>query len=388
MIYAMEPQALAKRIALLSKIDTAKAEPAPDTSVAGYEVVDGVAIIPVRGALADSRSWLDELLGGGPVLTYSEMAAALLDAADDPDVREILLDVDSPGGEVAGLSRTVEAVQLARIAKPVTARVGGMAASAAYWIASQAERIVAEGELAQVGSIGVAAAVWLPDGVVQIASTAAPRKRPDVSTDEGRAMIRDELDAIHVVFARQVAEGRGTTVEAVNANYGQGGLLLAAEAARRGMIDGLEKRNTGVAGSAEESAIENRKGGDDMTLEQIKAENPEIAQGLRDEGIQAERKRVAQLTAWKGINADADKAVEEAVAAGKTYDDVASILASAVARGNSVNANGDNAPNVTTGAALNAGGVTEGLDDTDVKAAKLFGMSLDDYRKYSPKEDK
>lgn len=386
----MEPRALARRVAMatLTRGREAAGLAAPaKAKTAGYTVEDGVALIPVQGALADSRSWIDELFGDGPVLTYSEMADAILEAADDPAVKTIQLDVDSPGGEVNGLSKAVEAVQLARSVKPVRAQVGSMAASAAYWIASQAETIAADGELSQIGSIGVAAAVWQPDGVVQIASTAAPRKRPDVSTEEGQAVVRDELDAIHAIFASQVAEGRGVDVEKVNADFGQGGILLAAEAKKAGMIDKVRK-SPGVAGNKPAGA-KDTKGVKNMTIEQIKAEAPDAAAALRDEGIQAERKRVAGLSAWKGINADADKAVEEAIAAGKSYEDVASQLAAAVAKGNSREANGENADTVATGTAKNGANATApvsvaGMSADDIAKLKAFGMSDDEIRAYAP----
>ena len=298
-----------------------------------------------------------------------------------------VLDVDSPGGEVAGIDKAIEALQLARSVKPLRAQVGSMAASAAYWIASQAQEIRADSELSQVGSIGVAAAVYQPDGVYQIASSAAPRKRPDASTEAGQAVIRDELDAIHAVFARQVAEGRGVDVEKVNSEFGQGGIVLAADAAARGMIDAVKKL-PGVAGAKPAGAKE-EKGVISMTIDQIKAEAPDAAAALRDEGVQAERRRVAGLSAWKGINADADKAVEEAIASGKSYEEVAAQLAAAVAKGNSKTADGDNAPAVATGTAVNGANATAttvaGMSEADVAALRAAGMTDEEIRAYAPK---
>jgi len=388
-IYALESRALARRIALAARampVQAAAAVPAAAAAVT-YAVEDGVARIPVRGVLADRRSWLDELFGDGPELTYSEMADAILAAADDAGVESIMLDVDSPGGEVAGIDKAIEALQLARSVKPLRAQVGSMAASAAYWIASQAQEIRADSELSQVGSIGVAAAVYQPDGVYQIASSAAPRKRPDASTEAGQAVIRDELDAIHAVFARQVAEGRGVDVEKVNSEFGQGGIVLAADAAARGMIDAVKKL-PGVAGAKPAGAKE-EKGVISMTIDQIKAEAPDAAAALRDEGVQAERRRVAGLSAWKGINADADKAVEEAIASGKSYEEVAAQLAAAVAKGNSKTADGDNAPAVATGTAVNGANATAttvaGMSEADVAALRAAGMTDEEIRAYAPK---
>ena len=81
-------------------------------------------------------------------------------AAEDPVVAAILLRVDSPGGTVAGVSDLAEAVYAARKVKPVSAYISDLGASAAYYIASQAQRLYADSD-ALVGSIGVYSVVRL-----------------------------------------------------------------------------------------------------------------------------------------------------------------------------------------------------------------------------------
>jgi hypothetical protein len=145
------------------------------------------------------------------------------------------------------------------------------------------------------------------------------------------------------------------------------------------LADYIPKQRAETAGVASVQAagpIEN-KGVKKMTPEEIAA----LKAAAYQEGIQAERKRVAGLSAWKGINADADKAVEEAVAAGKSYDDVAAQLAAAVAKGNSKQADGENAPAVATGTASTGAGV-EGMTDEDREAMAMFGLSADDMKNY------
>src|SRR5215467_6271108 len=83
--------------------------------------------------------------------------ARLEAAAANPDVSAIVLDVDSPGGTVAGTPETAAAVRRAAEVKPVVAVANSLAASAAYWIASQASSLVV-GPSADVGSIGVISA--------------------------------------------------------------------------------------------------------------------------------------------------------------------------------------------------------------------------------------
>lgn len=392
MIYAMESRALAKRMALMSKVQALSAQapdPAP-TAVPTYKIIDGVAHVPVQGDLADSRSWIDELFGTGPVMTYTEMADAIVAAADDEGAKEIQLDIDSYGGYVDGIYKATEAIALARIVKPVKAVVGSAATSAAYWIASQAETITADSDLSALGSIGVAAAVWKPEGMYDIASSAAPNKRPDVSTDEGKAVIQKELDDIHAIFAGAVAAGRGIDVEKVNADYGQGGIVLAGEAKKRGMIDKVRK-NAAVGGTQAAGPKDKKEGHRmDMTIDQIKAEAPAMAAALRDEGIALERSRVAGLESWLGINADCDKIVAETKANGKRYEDVAAQLNAAAARGKSAPAaDGENAADVTTSTAANASGAiadeVPGMTAKDVSDLKKAGMTMDEIRANAPK---
>lgn len=384
MIYAMEARALARRMALLSKVQALSVQ-APDpqsVDAPTYKVIDGVAHIPVQGDLADSRSWIDELFGMGPVMTYTEMADSILAAADDESVKEIQLDVDSYGGYVDGIYKTTEAIALARSVKPVKAVVGSAATSAAYWIASQAESITAESDLSAIGSIGVAAAIWKPEGMYDIASSAAPNKRPDVSTDEGKAVIQKELDDIHAIFAGAVAAGRGVDVEKVNADYGQGGIVLAIDAKKRGMIDKV-KKSAAVGGDKAAGPKIKKEGRMELTIDQIKAEAPNVAAALRDEGAKDERARIMGLEAWSDINADCAKIVAEAKASGKRYEDVAAQLGAAAAKGKAAPAaNGENAPEVTTAAAANASGAGDTLDDVDREAAKLYGYDAATAKKF------
>jgi signal peptide peptidase SppA len=116
-----------------------------------YEIVDGVAIVPVRGELVNRGSWLDALSG---LTSYEQLGADLRAAAADPLVHSIMLDIDSPGGEAAGAMETAAIVRAISAQKPVTAFVNSLAASAAYAIAAGASEIVVTPS-AMVGSIGV-----------------------------------------------------------------------------------------------------------------------------------------------------------------------------------------------------------------------------------------
>jgi ClpP class serine protease len=157
----------------------------------------------------------------------------------------IILDVNSPGGYVDGLYSTMNVIE--NIPVPVSARVGGMAASAAYMLASMANDISAENELSMIGSVGVATSASVNKYSKEIANTDSPKKRPDVSTADGEAAVREELDDVYSVIVERIAKGRGTTVDTVNMMYGQGAVMTARKAVQRGMIDKVGFENTDSA---------------------------------------------------------------------------------------------------------------------------------------------
>ena len=117
-----------------------------------YEVVNGVAIVPVCGALMDRAGWCWD--------GYDAIQARIEAAHADPTVRAIMLDLDSPGGMVAGLFDCMRALRAAKVAsgKRMTAWVASGAYSAAYGIASTCDEIVCS-DTAGVGSIGVIASL-------------------------------------------------------------------------------------------------------------------------------------------------------------------------------------------------------------------------------------
>jgi len=362
--------------------------PAPGETVQ-LKIVDGVAHIPVTGSLTPSADPCGAFTGQAET-EYGFIQAALIAAEDDQSVKSIALDINSPGGYLDGLDETAQL--LAAVTKPTTAYIGSLGASAAYWLASQADKIVATSPASLVGSIGVAMEEYNDDkaladeGITHrvYTSTDAPDKRPDTNTPEGQAKVISELDALHSVFVRRVAEGRGVSIEKVNSDFGRGGVFTAEKAMAVGMIDEVigqhisrdeMQTNVGVA-DIMATGPKNIQGVKKMTPEEIEALKAKAYQ----DGIQAERKRVADLSKFRGHNADADKAVEEAIASGSNVGDCTAQLVAAIAKGNSKQADGQNAPAVNSQTAATASGA-DGLDAEDHEAMKLFGISQADYLK-------
>lgn len=199
------------------------------------EMRDGVAIVHANGPLFRYANLFTAISGA---TSYDAMRTDFQVALDDPDVKAILLSFDTPGGHVNGVNEMAKAIRDARGVKPVVAYVGGMAASAGYWLASQADRIVID-ETATLGSIGVRAAFPAQgaDGSVEFISSQSPGKRLDVTSDAGRARIQSRVDALADVFVEAVASGRGVTPETVIAKFGGGDVLVGKAAVAAGMAD-------------------------------------------------------------------------------------------------------------------------------------------------------
>jgi len=277
------------------------------------EKIGEKARINITGILASEPHWAMMILGG---TTYPEIQDAIAEADADPEIKNIELHIDSPGGSIKGYLPTHDAIRSAK--KPTAAIVSGMAASAAYGLASAADRIIASSRADLVGSIGVAQDLIVFPEEVSIASTEAPKKRPDVRTEEGKAIVREELDSIHAMFAGSIAEGRTNatgkpvTIADVNKNYGQGAILLAKEALSRGIIDAVVETTAITASQKTAAAMEDQR----MDLAKLKAEFPEIYAQAEACGVAIERDRVvAHLTMGEGC-----KAMSTAIAAIKNGD--------------------------------------------------------------------
>lgn len=121
------------------------------------EKMGDVAVVPVMGALVRRPELID--LAYGDAEDTDQVRAMVAQAAADPEIKGILLNIDSPGGFYTGGPELADAVRAADQAKPVVAHTSGMMASLAYWVGSQASAIVAS-RSAAVGSIGVYITVY------------------------------------------------------------------------------------------------------------------------------------------------------------------------------------------------------------------------------------
>ena len=101
-----------------------------------------------------------------------------------------MLEIDSPGGQIAGISEFAD--QVAAAGKPIVAYISDIGASAAYWIASAADQVIIR-DTAAAGSVGVVATLRRDkkdNDRIQIVSSQSPRKRVDPETEEGRSVLQ------------------------------------------------------------------------------------------------------------------------------------------------------------------------------------------------------
>ena len=262
-----------------------------------------VAVVPVTGPVFRYANLMTDVSGA----TSLEMLARDFTAAlEDPAVSAIILNIDSPGGQAAGIAEFAHMVRAGTAKKSVVAYVGGTAASAAYWIASAVSRVVMS-KTGMVGSIGAVVAIdtnRAKAGVVEIVSAQSPKKRADVSTDEGRAQIQSLINAMAQVFIDDVAANRNVSADKVLADFGQGDMRMGADAVRLGMADQVSTLEQVLAElnapmSAPMSTPKNStpKGPAIMNKAELQAAQPALYAELRAEILADEHARQTDVRA-------------------------------------------------------------------------------------------
>jgi len=256
-----------------------------------------VAIVPVTGPVFRYANLMTEISGATSLQVLSTDFQAAL---DNPAISAIVLNIDSPGGQANGIAEFAKMVRAST--KPVTAYVDGTAASAAYWIASAASKMVIS-STGMVGSIGAVVAINTSgknDGVVEIVSAQSPKKRADVTTEEGRSQIQSIVDQLAQVFIEDVAAYRNVSTDKVLADFGQGDMRLGAAAVALGMADQVSTLEQVLADlNAPQNAPKNSpaKGTTTMNLEQLKAEHADLYASVLSEGACNERARILDVRA-------------------------------------------------------------------------------------------
>jgi len=216
-----------------------------------------VAVIPIQGVIIPKADLMAEMSGATSV---TAITAAIREAVADPEIGSIVLDIDSPGGMVEGITELAAELRAARTKKPIVAVADHMAASAAYWIASQADELVATPS-SVVGSIGVymthfnEAGAFAKLGIEPTVVSAGKFKTETLPyaalTDEGREHLQAWVDDAYSMFVGDVAKGRKVPVGKVKGGYGEGSVLTASAALAEGMVDRIDTLDATIVRAAQ-----------------------------------------------------------------------------------------------------------------------------------------
>ncbi len=207
----------------------------------------GIAVLPLYGVVTQRGNMVDDISGPGSSSTQ-QFTSVLRQMLADDTVGQILIDIDSPGGSVYGVSELASEIIKARAQKPVIAVANSLAASAAYWIGcSASEFYVTPG--GEVGSIGVWQAHFdyskalEEDGVKPTLISAGKFKvegNPYVPLDEqAQAFMQSRVDDYYNAFVEAVTIGRGVSINDVKTGMGEGRVLGADAALAQNMVDGI-----------------------------------------------------------------------------------------------------------------------------------------------------
>jgi capsid assembly protease len=210
---------------------------------APYPVVDGIAVIEIAGVLIHRGGWIGQSSGQ---TSYEGIAAQIEAAANDPAVRGIALEIDSFGGEVAGVFDLADRIRAIRGTKPVWAFVAEHAFSAGYALASQADRILLP-RTGALGSIGVVVlhadlSGQLDQDGVRVTLVHSGRHKVDGNPYEPlpegvRDDIQREIDVLRFLFAETVAAGRAGRLSQDAALATEAATFRGADAVAAGLAD-------------------------------------------------------------------------------------------------------------------------------------------------------
>ncbi len=238
--WACHPELLLQHLSL--KLE-AREEPAASPAAARPAAprTGAIGVILIAGVIDQRPGWWND--------TSTEQVGEVFDTflADD-SIKAIVLEIDSPGGSVAGLTELAAKIAAAKGQKKVVAVANTMAASAAYWLGSQAQEfyVTPSGE---VGSIGV----WtmhvdqskaIEEMGLKLTLISAGKYKVEgnpwePATEEMVAFTQGQVDGYYDQFVRAVASGRGVPQKAVREGFGQGRMLMAVPAQTENMVDGV-----------------------------------------------------------------------------------------------------------------------------------------------------
>ncbi len=215
-----------------------------------FEVINGVAVIPVSGIIAPKASLFMDVSGA---VSTQRVQRDLEQAISDPSVKAVIVYLDTPGGSTLGTPELGTAIMQARAKKPVVAYTDGQMLSAGYWLGSAASAIYISGPTVNVGSIGVVmghrdtSQAEAAMGIKTTEITAGKYKRITTQYEPlskaGREHMQATVDYLYSLFVNAVADHRGVSVDQVLSDMADGRVFIGQQAIDAGLVDGYKSLN-------------------------------------------------------------------------------------------------------------------------------------------------
>ncbi len=303
-VWAMEVRALDSHFHQLAELDVPSGQDSynagplnsDDTRQNKLRVENGLAVIPIHGVLMKQVPLIYRWCGI-KATAYSEIIEMINEALGRDDVETLLLDVDSPGGQVAGGLETGNAIYAARQKKKVIAYANDIACSGAYWLACQAAEFTA-GPNAMIGSIGVfcvyvdyskeAEDMGIKVHVIRSGQHKGMGTVGAKISDKQIEAMQEVIDGMAKNFIAAVVRGRGLSENKVR-ELATGRVWIAEAAKSVKLIDGIVNQFESSAGSEINISKENGLGDNDMEMKDVtaaslKAENKDVHTEILEEG--------------------------------------------------------------------------------------------------------
>jgi len=204
-----------------------------------------IAVLPLYGMIAQHGSMFLDWIGG---TSTEQFAGAFAEAMADQKVKAIVIDANTPGGQVSGTPELADKIYRARGEKPIISVASSLAASAGYYIASAADKMYVTPS-GYVGSVGVLSihedySKMLENDGVKVTITRMPKYKAEgnpyePASEEFLASEASDIGRIYEMFVGDVAKYRGKTSPQVKADFGQGRIVDPKAALAAGMVDGI-----------------------------------------------------------------------------------------------------------------------------------------------------
>ena len=210
-----------------------------------YSVQQNVGVISIKGSLVEGSAGYGTFFGQ---TGYDDIRAALVAAVSNPEVKSILLDVSSGGGQVSGVDDTAQLISRVNAVKPVVTYTGSMMGSAALWLGASSSYVVA-GKTAIVGSLGVIMvhmdrseelrSMGRKPTVIRAGSEKALASPYEPLSEKAQAGLQSQADMMYGVFLNHVASSRGVSATNGDKKFGQGREFVGQQAVDVGLVDKL-----------------------------------------------------------------------------------------------------------------------------------------------------